>query len=92
MKCNTFENGFPVDFFQDFAKMPCNRLPFPVRVGSQIDLFYFLCSLFQIRKIASARFRFLVLRSEIMFDIDSESPFGQIAYMTIGSFDNIVFP
>ena len=90
MKRNPAETGFFIAVLQDLVQMPCDRLPFAVRVGSKIDLFDCLCGFLEFGKILAARLGLLILRSEIMLDVNAERPFGQIADMTIRSFDNIV--
>jgi hypothetical protein len=73
-------------------QVPGNRLPFAVRVSSQIDRTGFTNCLFDF-----ADYLFLprgnnILGSEAFLYIDSEACLGQIAYMPDGRFDAIAAP
>ncbi len=61
--------------------MPCNRLPFSIGVGSEIDDIHFLCVFFEIADHIFFIRKCDVLWLKIMFDINAKFFFRQISNM-----------
>ena len=67
--------------FQDFVNMPGNRLAFPIRVGSQIQVFRFFGSSHDGIDVLFAFGRHFVFHREIVLGIDRAVFRHQIAHM-----------
>ena len=67
--------------------MRADGLAFAVRVGREVDVFYFLRRLFQLGDELFLTFDDLIARFEAVIDVDREVLLGEIFDMTEGSFD-----
>ena len=78
-----------VDPAQDFLQVPRDGFPFAVRVRRQIDVDRVLRGGLEFAEVVAARLAFLVLRREVVFDVDAERVFGQVADVTHRGLDDV---
>ena len=78
--------------FEHFGQVPCNRFPFAVGVGGEIDFVRGFGGGAQLLHDRFAARGVDVLRREVVFDIDPELALRQVADMPHRGDDGVIFP